>query len=131
MSSNNDFIDLTNLEEIRTGTHIIIDYISCTFPLIVYDGQREDDIILDTIKLILNEMGYTDDDLVQDEYALNRFKYQYTIASSIAIRLVGPVQKNGYHSCQVDTIMEVNEKEIYRDLIHSATTNEVFRLFWY
>ena len=101
-NSNNDFIDLTNLEEARTGTHIIIDYVSCTFPLIVYDGQREDDIILDTISLILNEMGYTDDDLVQDEYALNRFKYQYTIASSIVLRLVGPVLKNGYHSCQIE-----------------------------
>ena len=102
MSNNNDFIDLTNLDEIRTGTHIIIDYISCTFPFLIHAEDYELYVIEDIVNMITDFLGYTKEDVVKEEYAQNRFKHQYTIAGCITLRLIGPELKSGYHSCSIE-----------------------------
>ena len=59
-------------------------------------------VVEDTTRFIVEELGYSMDDVIKDDYSLNRFKYQYTIASSITLRLIGPELKSGHHSCQLE-----------------------------
>ncbi|WP_026391285.1 replication initiation factor domain-containing protein [Haploplasma modicum] len=92
---------MTNLD-IKTGVHIVIDYFSATFPLIVHENDYELKVIEDVIEIISKFLGYDKSNITKEEYAQNRFEYQYLIGSDIVLRMNGPRLKSGYKSCSIE-----------------------------
>ncbi len=52
--------------------------------------------------MVSSFLGFTKDEVTKEVYSQNRFQYQYTIGSSITLRLCGPILKNGYKSCSIE-----------------------------
>ena len=88
--------------EKQSGVKIVIDYFSCTFPLKVQEDELELIVVEDLVKFIGNTIGFDNTEILKEEYATGRYKYQYTIGQTITIRLGGPLLLSGYKSCQIE-----------------------------
>ena len=90
-------------EEIKKeGINVIFDYFAVTFPFISHADDYELLLVEDIIDMITTNLGFTKEDVYKDEYAQNRYKYQYTIANGITLRLIGAELKSGYKSCMIE-----------------------------
>lgn len=88
--------------EHHNGVKIAVDYFSCTFPLKVQEDELELIVIEDLVKYIGEFLNFDLSEINKEEYATNRFRYQYTIGNSIILRLSGPELLIGYRSCQIE-----------------------------
>lgn len=88
--------------EHQEGVKIAVDYFSCTFPLKVKEDELELIVIEDLVKYIGEFLNFEPSEINKEEYATNRFRYQYTIGNSITLRLSGPELLIGYRSCQIE-----------------------------
>ena len=88
--------------EKQEGVRIVFDYFSCTFPLKVQEGELELYIVEELVKYISSYMDFDHSEIIKEEFATGRFKYQYTIGEAITIRLAGPELLTGYKSCQIE-----------------------------
>ena len=88
--------------EHHNGVKIAVDYFSCTFPLKVQEDELELIVIEDLVKYIGEFLNFDLSEINKEEYATNRFRYQYTIGNSIILRLSGPELLTGYRSCQIE-----------------------------
>lgn len=88
--------------EHQQGVKIAVDYFSCTFPLKVQEDELELIVIEDLVKYIGEFLNFDLSEINKEEYATNRFRYQYTIGNSIILRLSGPELLIGYRSCQIE-----------------------------
>jgi len=93
-----------NIEEStkKEGIHIIIDYLSATFPFKNFDDDLEKKVVEETVLLISQFMGFPLEEVTEDEYATARYRYQYQIGDSIKLRLLGPELKTGMPSCHLE-----------------------------
>lgn len=80
----------------------MIDYFSATFPLIIHEDDFELKIIEDVVTMISEFLGFSKDEVSKNEFAQNRFQYQYTIGEDITLRLGGPRLTSGYKSCSIE-----------------------------
>ncbi|MBU1143189.1 MAG: replication initiation factor domain-containing protein [Firmicutes bacterium] len=92
---------MIDLEE-KFGLHIVIDYFAATFPFISHENDFELKIIEDILMMVSNFLGYKKEDVTREDYAQNRFQYQYIIGNDIILRLCGPKLKSGYKSCSIE-----------------------------
>lgn len=91
-----------NYESIKKeGRHLIIDYFSCTFPLLCYQDDYESIIVNQVREMISFFFNYEPVDGDKEE-AYNRFKYIYTIGEYITLKLGGPLLKSGHKSCMIE-----------------------------
>lgn len=111
----------TNVKE---GVHIIIDYLSVSFPFKNFNDDLEKSVVEQTVWMISSFMGFDKSEIVEEEYATSRYKYQYQIGDNIILRLIGPELKNGLPSCHLELrgqgcreFENQGEKTFY-DLIH-------------
>lgn len=88
--------------ELKTGIHIVIDYFAATFPLIIYENDYELRVIEEVLEIVTKFLGYKKEDITKEEFAQNRFEYQYLIGSDITLRMSGPKLKSGYKSCSIE-----------------------------
>ena len=88
--------------EHQNGVKIAVDYFSCTFPLKLQEDELELIVIEDLVKYIGEFLNFEPSEINKEEYATNRFRYQYTIGNSIILRLSGPELLIGYRSCQIE-----------------------------
>ena len=88
--------------EKQEGVKLVFDYFACTFPLKVQEDELELLIIEELVKYISSYMDFDLSEIIKDEFATGRFKYQYTVGNSITIRLAGPELLSGYKSCQIE-----------------------------
>ena len=88
--------------EHQKGVKIAVDYFSCTFPLKLQEDELELIVIEDLVKYIGEFLNFEPSEINKEEYATNRFRYQYTIGNSIILRLSGPELLIGYRSCQIE-----------------------------
>ena len=86
----------------KDGINVIFDYFAVTFPFISHADDYELLLVEDIIDMITTNLGFTKEDVYKDEYAQNRYKYQYTIANGIILRLIGAELKSGYKSCMIE-----------------------------
>ena len=86
----------------KDGINVIFDYFAVTFPFISHADDYELLLVEDIIDMIIKNLGFTREDVYKDEYAQNRYKYQYTIANGITLRLIGAELKSGYKSCMIE-----------------------------
>lgn len=86
----------------QEGVKIIVDYFTCTFPLKVHEDQLEVKIVDDLVHVISEFLGFSNEEIVKEEFATNRYKYQYTLGESVTIRLGGPELLTGYKSSQIE-----------------------------
>lgn len=86
----------------KTGVHVLIDYLTITFPFICYEDDFELKIVEEVVTMVSQFLGFIKDQVIKDEYARNRYQYQYTIGDNITLRLIGPELKSGYHSCVLE-----------------------------
>ncbi|WP_264229473.1 replication initiation factor domain-containing protein [Acholeplasma laidlawii] len=52
--------------------------------------------------MISEFLGFSEDEVSKDEFAQNRFQYQYKIGEDITLRLGGPRLNSGYKSCSLE-----------------------------
>ena len=66
-----------NIEEStkKEGIHIIIDYLSATFPFKNFDDDLEKKVVEETVLLISQFMGFSLEEVTEDEYATARYRY--------------------------------------------------------
>ena len=93
---------MIELEEKKTGIHIVIDYFSATFPFICYEEDSEYSIISDIILMIGGFFNIQKEDIEKCDYAMHRFEYQYKLSKHITLRLCGPELKSGHKSCSIE-----------------------------
>lgn len=86
----------------QEGVKIIVDYFACTFPLKVHEDELEVKIVDDLVHAISEFLGFSNDEIVKEEYSTNRYRYQYTLGESVTIRLGGPELITGYKSSQIE-----------------------------
>ncbi len=87
---------------IKSEVHIIIDYFAATFPFRIYEDDFELKVIQDIVNYISDFIGIDKDIIEKQDYAQNRFSYQYKLGENITLRLCGPVLKSGYKSCSIE-----------------------------
>lgn len=87
---------MIELEEKKTGIHIVIDYFTATFPFICYEEDSEYSIVNDIILMIGEFFNIQKDDIEECNYAMHRFEYQYKLSEHITLRLCGPELKSGH-----------------------------------
>lgn len=92
---------MIELEEKKTGVHIVIDYFSATFPFICYEEDSEYSIIDDIILMTCDFLSIKKEDVEKCDYAMHRFEYQYRLSDHITLRLCGPDLKTGHKSCSI------------------------------
>lgn len=90
------------LEEKRTGIHIVIDYFSATFPFICYVDDSEYQIINEIVLMVCDFLNIKKDDISKENYAIRRFEFQYKLSDHITLRLCGPELKSGHKSCSIE-----------------------------
>lgn len=79
-----------------------LDYFSFTFPFECHVGDVKELIIEDTVEMV-RQFFNIDKSLVKKEpKATNRYMYQYTLGESITLRLYGPEDFSGFHTCQIE-----------------------------
>lgn len=115
-------IDKTYYEEEQTGVHVVIDYFKCSFGLECKYDDFELKVIEDTIEQIRTFLDYSKDEVVKEDFATDRFKFQYSIGNYITLKLGGPVQTSGYKSCLLEfkghacREFEIRTKKSWKDL---------------
>ena len=65
--------------EKQEGVRIVFDYFSCSFPLKVQEGELELYIVEELVKYISSYMDFDHSEIIKEEFATGRFKYQYTL----------------------------------------------------
>ena len=109
---------------IKSGIHIIIDYLSVSFPFRNFNEELEKTVVEQTVWIIGSFMGFSKEEIVEEEYSTSRYKYQYQIGDNIILRLVGPDLKNGMPSCHLELRgqgcreFENQGDKTFYDLIH-------------
>lgn len=109
---------------IKSGVHIIIDYLSVSFPFRNFNEELEKTVVEQTVWMIGSFMGFAKEEIVEEEYSTSRYKYQYQIGDNIILRLVGPDLKNGMPSCHLELRgqgcreFENQGDKTFYDLIH-------------
>lgn len=67
---------------VKTGVHIIIDYLSVSFPFKNFNDELEKSVVEQTVWMIASFMGFDKTEIVEEEYATNRYKYQFQIGTT-------------------------------------------------
>lgn len=78
------------------------DYLSATFPLFVQGDDSERKVQEDVLIMVAKFLNVENYEMHRDDYTTNRFKYQYTLADNIILRLAGAVNNSGYKTCQLE-----------------------------
>lgn len=79
-----------------------LDYYSFTFPFECHVGDVKELIIEDVVEMV-RKFFNIDKSLVKKEpRPTNRYQYQYTLGESITLRLYGPEDFSGFHTCQIE-----------------------------
>lgn len=84
------------------GKEIKIDYLSATFPLVVGEEEFELIAVMDTVKMIANYLNIDSLEIIREEYATLRYRYQYSLGDSITLRLSGPECDSGERTCHIE-----------------------------
>lgn len=85
----------------KEGRHLIIDYFSCSFPLLCYQDDYELVIVNQVRNMISDFFNYTPVDGDKEE-SYSRFKYIFTIGEFIELKLGGPLLKSGHKTCMIE-----------------------------
>ena len=82
--------------------HVIIDYLSVTFPLVISEDEDEQSRSQATYRVIRNFFKLENCECNSDDYAANHYKYQYKLSQHIILRCAGPISDSGYKTCQLE-----------------------------
>ena len=86
----------------ESNIKIKIDYLSVTFPLVFLPGENELFNVHETVRMIANYLNVRNFEIAKQDYATNRFKYQYMLGENITLRLAGPTNDLGDKTCQLE-----------------------------
>lgn len=111
------------------------DYVSATFPLLVMGNDNERQIADEVLIMIANYLNVEGFEIFREDYSTNRYRYQYTLADHFILRLHGPVNSLGFHTCHLELKGEgcreferrCPEKSWYDLFIYIATLNGSFK----
>lgn len=79
-----------------------LDYYSFTFPFECHVGDVKELIIEDVVEMVGKFFNIDKSLVKREQRPTNRYQYQYTLGESITLRLYGPEDFSGFHTCQIE-----------------------------
>ena len=78
------------------------DYLSATFPLECDSHENELFKVHETVRMVAKFLNLKITEIGKQDYATNRFKYQFMLGNYITLRLAGPINDMQKKTCQIE-----------------------------
>ena len=78
------------------------DYLSYTFEYHSFDTELELEANNNIISCFKELLKLSNEEIIPEKYGKGRFEYMYHLAPGIDLKLKGPINKEGYHICQLE-----------------------------